>query len=353
MVATRFVLIAALLGACTTAAVTKPDAGDELLVPVKTAAATTQPMPTFLTVTGSLIPNQQSDVAAGATGKVVKTFVERGSLVPQNQLLIALDSRTLSRQAEEAEANVQVAKRQRELADVQCTRSEKLFKDGAMTQDDYDKAKSNCETSKFQSTAMQARAEQALVGLNDSQIRAPFAGLVAERYVNVGEYVTPATKVVSLVELDPLRLELTVPEASLHLVQEGMNVVFSPATDPDRQFTGTIRYVGPSVRTSSRDLVVEALVPNPEHRLRPGQFVAARLVLGDAQEATVPKTALHEDGTLHRIYVVNSGRLEERLVELGEAKGDAVAVLNGVKPGEQVVTQAEGDLRDGSKIRQE
>jgi membrane fusion protein, multidrug efflux system len=324
----------------------------EASISVKATAAIEAPMPTYLTVTGSLVANQQSEVAAGANGKVVKTLVERGSVVPANQLLVQLDSRALSDQAAEAQANLDVAKRQRELADVQCGRSEKLFKDGALSRDDYDKTKANCETTRLSATASEARAEAALAGLSDSQIRAPFAGLIAERYVNLGEYVQPATKVVRLVELDPLRLELTVPEASLHLVSEGMAVSFVTTIAPTVVHTGTVRFIGPSVRTSSRDLVVEALVPNPDRSLRPGEFVLAKLVLGETPSATVPKVALHTDGQLQRIYVVSSGHhLEERLVELGETKGEQVAIAKGIKPGEQVVTQAEGDLRDGLLVK--
>jgi len=163
--------------------------------------------------------------------------------------------------------------------------------------------------------------------------------------------VQPATKVVRLVELDPLRLELTVPEASLHLVKEGMTVRFATTIDPTSEHTGTVRFIGPSVRTSSRDLVVEALVPNPDRSLRPGEFVVARLVLGETPSATVPRVALHPDGQLERVYVVAAGRLEERLVEVGETKGDLVGIARGVKPGEQVVTQADGDLHDGLLVK--
>src|SRR5450755_4386281 len=108
-------------------------------VSVKAAPVVEEPMPSYLTVTGSLVANQQSEVAAGASGKVTKTFVERGSVVPQNQLLVQLDSRSLTHQAAEAQANLEVAKRQRELAATQCTRSDRLFKDGVLSQDEYDK----------------------------------------------------------------------------------------------------------------------------------------------------------------------------------------------------------------------
>jgi len=358
LMAARFLLVSCLLlaPACSRSAqaVDHPKAAEPALA-VQTVAAVERPMPTFLTVTGSLTSNRQSEVAAGTSGKVLKTFVERGSLVPANALLIQLDDRSLSHQAQEAQANLEVAKRQQSLADAECNRSDKLFKTGAVSQDEFDKAKANCESARFQASAAEARAEQALVGVNDSQIRAPFAGLIAERYVQVGEYVQPPTKVASLVELDPLRLELSVPEASLQLVKEGMPVVFSTATDPSATHQGTIRYIGPSVRTSSRDLVVEAVVPNPNHLLRPGQFVAAKLVLGDKPQPTVPMVAVHLEGNLRRIYVVYAGdggnRLEERLVELGEARDEQVSVVSGLRAGELVVTKAAGDLRDGAKVR--
>ncbi len=347
--ASLLLLIAAAACAKSQAATNVPT--PEPSVSVKATQVVQEPMPSYLTVTGSLVANQQSEVAAGASGKVIKTLVERGSVVPQNQLLVQLDSRSLSHQAAEAQANLEVAKRQHQLADLQCARSDKLLKDGALSQDEYDKTKTNCETSRLSADASEARAEAAIAGLSDSQIRAPFAGLIAERYVNLGEYVQPSTKVVRLVELDPLRLELTVPEASLRLVKEGMTVRFSTTIDPSTEHIGTVRFIGPSVRTSSRDLVVEALVPNPDHSLRPGEFVLARLVLGETAAFSVPRIALHSDGQLERIYVVSAGHLEERLVEIGESKGDLVAIAKGVKAGEKVVTQASGDLRDGLLVK--
>lgn len=355
----RYAITSALLCAAACAKATEQPRGDaglggplvEQPIGVETAAAVEELMPTFLTVTGSLVANQQSEVAAGTSGKVRKTFVERGSFVPANAMLVQLDSRALSRQAEEAQANLEVSRRQRTLAEAQCQRQDKLFGDGAVSQDDYDKAKSNCETARFQAAASQARAEQALVGVNDSQIRAPFAGLVAERYVNAGEYVQPPTKVVSLVELDPLRLELSVPEASLQQIQQGLAVTFSTVTAPGVQFMGTIRYVGPAVRTASRDVVVEAVVANPNHLLHPGQFVAAKVRVGEKPSPLVPQSAIHAEGSLNRVYVVSAGRLEERLVELGDRKDQRVAVLSGLNAGEKVVTQAAGDLRDGLRVK--
>jgi len=96
-------------------------------------------------------------------------------------------------------------------------------------------------------------------------------------------------------------------------------------------------------------------VPNPDHRLRPGQFVAARLVLGDKPLPTIPEAAIHPEGTLRRIYVLYSSdggnRLEERLVELGEARDQQVSIVRGLRAGEKVVTKADGDLRDGVRVR--
>jgi membrane fusion protein (multidrug efflux system) len=317
---------------------------------VTTVAVKAQPMPHDLPLTGSLVANQQSDVAANATGRVIKTFVERGDFVKLGQPLVQLDQRTASLSELEARANLESASLQQKLADAQCARNEELFKKGAITKDEWDRVASSCQTSARAAAAAHARADLASQTVSDSTVRAPFPGMVGDRFVSVGEYVQPSTKVATVTELDPLRLQLTVSEADIAAVAPGLTVHFDVAAFPDVPFTGSVKFIGPSVRENTRDLVVEALVDNADKKLRPGMFATAHLVLPDQKLNVVPQTALKSDGTTTRAYVVAANAIEERIVQTGPTRDGMVAILDGLKVGDQVVTQPDDKVRDGIPV---
>jgi RND family efflux transporter MFP subunit len=187
--------------------------------------------------------------------------------------------------------------------------------------------------------------------VGDGVVRAPFAGVVAERFIEVGQYVRQDTKVVTLVSLDPIRLELSVPEAEVARVAEGAEVSFGVAAYPNRRFSGKIRFVSRVVRASTRDLVVEALVPNPDRALMPGMFADVELAIGAQTLPSVPKSALYVKNDQTRVFVVASGRIEERVVALGPAFGERVSVLRGVGAGDRVVVSDPSQLINGQAVQ--
>jgi membrane fusion protein, multidrug efflux system len=323
----------------------------EASVAVQTVEVSTRKVALTQALTGTLIPNRKSDVAADATGKVAATLVERGGVVQGGAPLVRLDRRSASLVEEEASAQAGAARAQQSLAERECARADKLWADGAINGAEHDRARAQCDASRLQATAAAARARLAGKNLGDAVVRAPFRGLVAERYVSEGEYVRPDTRVATLVEIDPLRLELSVPEAAVHVLQGAGEVQFQVAAFPGETFHGKIRYVGPAVRRQSRDLLVEAVVANKERRLMPGMFATARLVTGTDAQPVIPQTAVKHDNEVDRVFVVTGGRIEERLVALGSRQGDLVAVLSGVRAGERVADPVSPDLRDGARVR--
>jgi membrane fusion protein, multidrug efflux system len=170
--------------------------------------------------------------------------------------------------------------------------------------------------------------------------------------VTAGEYVRAESRVVTLVNTDSLRVEITVPEADVALVKQGMQVDFRTAGEASgKVFHGKIRYVGPSVRKQSRDAVVEAVFSNDNHDLRPGMFVTARLAVGEQELPAIPTAAVKADGNLRHVFVDVSGRLEDRLVQAGEPLGEKTPIVSGLKAGEQVVAELTPDVRDGAKVK--
>jgi membrane fusion protein (multidrug efflux system) len=336
---------------CKSAAADTKHQTEEQVAKVETVTVAEREVPRFLTLTGTLVANQKADVAADAVGKVQRTLVERGSFVRKGELLAIVDGRSVALSQAEAQAEARAANARSELAKADCDRGERLFQEGSISKAEFERQSSQCEASAWSKEAAEARANQAVRALGDSSIRAPFTGVVMERLVTSGEYVRPDTRVVTLVDVDQLRLELTVPESAVDSVSEGQTVSFRLANFGDREFPARIRHVGPAVRRSSRDLVVEAIVDNADHKLRPGMFAAAKIELGRSNVPVVPATALREEGSARRIFVVSKDQhLEERIVEAGDAVGTDVAIVRGVTRGERIVKIAATEVRDGLRV---
>ncbi len=350
------VLALALLGtlACArSAAETKtapPPEAAPLAVTLATAFETK--VPRVLTLSGTLVGAEQAQVAAGATGKVLATYVERGSVVKKGAPLAKLDARMITAQAQEANAQVESLRAQEAQALLDCERTKRMFDKGAISKADFDRTQTQCLTAKWSLAGAEARKVQSGEALRDSEIRAPFSGMVVERAISSGEYVRPDSRVVTLVAVDALRVELTVPEGDVTLIKQGMPVTFRLASaKKDTVFQGRIRYIGPVVRQQTRDAVVEAVVENPGHELRPGMFVTAELALGEQPLPAVPRSALRVDGAQRHLFVAAGDRLEERMVQVMDTGGSDVPIVNGVKVGEKVVASLTAEVRDGARIK--
>jgi membrane fusion protein (multidrug efflux system) len=319
-------------------------------VHVQTVVVAQQSVPKFLRLTGELSSNERTDLAANASGRVVKTFVERGDHVSQGAVLAQLDIRSAALSRAEAEANVASAAAQLANAQADCERYAGLLAKGAITNQEYDKQHTNCQTQAAGAEAARARAAEAVQTLTDSSIRAPFGGVIAERFVHVGDYVHADTRIVTLLVDDPLRLELTVPEANVGSVHPGLVVSFETVALPGRTFTATVKYMGREIREATRDLVVEAVTDNADHVLLPGMFVAARLAVGEVTLPVVPQNSLVAHDEVRSVFVVVDGHLVERVVQLGPKVNDLVAIEDGVKRGEQVVVGPPPDAADGVQV---
>jgi len=318
---------------------------------VNTAQASERPVPEFLTLTGSLLADKESDIAADANGKVLSTKVERGQSVKKGELLATLDASAAALNARAAAAQEQFAKTQAEQAKTECDRSRQLFDSGAISKAEFDRTQSQCTSSQWSVAAASAQHGSAAKMVGDSAIRAPFAGIVGERYVSVGQYVQPSTRVVSLYSIDPLRLELSVPESNVALIRQDLQVDFRVSAYGTQAFAGKVRFISPNVRQESRDLVVEAVVPNADGKLRPGMFATVRLKVGEKPQVVVPLAAVRKDLEPPRAYVVVNGHIEERVLQVGEEIEGMVAIGSGVKVGDAVVLDAPKTIHDGQRVK--
>jgi membrane fusion protein, multidrug efflux system len=233
---------------------------------------------------------------------------------------------------------------------VECERARALTKSGAISQAELDRVETKCQTSTSAVSAAQARARLTAQAVGDGAIRAPFAGVVTDRYVADGEFVHADSRVATVVDLDALRLELTIPEANIATARAGTRLKFTVAGYPDRPFSATLKFVGASVRNATRDVVAEAVLDDPDPGLRPGMFASVRIATGEQKTPVVPRGAVVTRDGKTTSFVVVDGRVEQRIVQIGDVFGGDVAVTRGLIDGDKIVTAPDEKLRNGLRV---
>ena len=384
------VLFSAFGAACSTSdAKSKDTAAVPVAISVSPVAAIEQPIARFIRVTGTLTAEEQADVAAETAGRVIATPVERGTAVRQGAELVKLSPLETEASLKEAEANaaqiearlaltqeggydvnkvpeVANARANLTLATAEFGRIEKLLAERVVSQSEYDQRKTQVEAARQQFESAKNAAEQqyqalqasrarvtlARKAVSDTTVRAPFDGLVAQRMVSTGDYVTRGMKVAEVVRITPLRIELTVPEQFVSSVVVGAPVSFGVDAFAGRLFEGTVRFVSPALRADQRALTVEAVVPNANAELKPGMFATVRIEQNKKDPAVlVPDQAVRVISGTGRVFVVNGDRVEERIVTTGQKVDDLVEIVTGLKTGEKVATANVTQLVDGVKVR--
>jgi membrane fusion protein (multidrug efflux system) len=334
------VLVAFAFGAChkgddgSTAA--KRDTAPPLVV--KTVVAKLGDAPDVLVLTGTVIAHQRAELTADTQGKVLNVFVERGDPVKLGQALVQLDMRTAAMSAREAQANLSAARAQKELADQECVRTKTLFEKGAITASEYDRQMTSCRAALEQLAATQARTEMMVKSVSDGLVRAPFAGTVDMKNVSLGEWVAPGKPLFTLVEKDPLRVELSVPELAVGDIHDGARVFVEAVAQPGKRFGAKITRIGAEIGRT-RSLIVEATL-DPGSGLVPGMFAEAHVVTKIEQRVVVPKAAVVHRGKRDHVFVVANGEVVDTIVHVGYPPGEGQAtILGGVAAGEKLVVE--------------
>jgi multidrug efflux pump subunit AcrA (membrane-fusion protein) len=371
---------------------------------VTTAAAIQRQLPRYFEATGSLAGDVQTDVQPQTAGKVVAVGVDLGNYVKRGQMIARIEdadyklrvdqavaqlenAKAAVRQAEEKiglkpgqnfdperVAEVAAARSAFELAEKNLHRAEKLIESGDVSRSSYDQQKSQRDSLRenYQAALAQARQNYAAVqvartnianaqtqvdlarrNLSYTVIVSPIDGFVAERPVDVGEYLATTTKVATIVRTNPLRMKIDIPEQAIPDVKFGETVSLTTSAWPDRSFNGHIARLSPNVTASSRTLTVEAEIENSSGALKPGQFATVRILLPRSTAAVlVPARSVHTESGVSRVFVIKNGHAEQRLVQLGQTEGDLVEIKTGISADEQVATSNVDQLSDGVEIKQ-
>lgn len=302
--------------------------------------------------TGELVSPAHATIAAEVGGRVTALYLDEGAPAPGGARVLEIDPerRELElRAARAGSAEAQAARVEQERAAV---RVRQLFEKNVASKAQLDTANTALELARSRAEAAAARLGEAERALRDAQVAAPFAGLIAQRWVSVGEFVQPGTRLFELVALDPLEVEFRVAEVDSSRVAVGQSVDVRVAPYPDEVFEAKVSLVAPTIDPVSRTLRVKAQLANPDGRLRPGLFARADLGVARRDDVLmVPEESVlqRSDGSVVFRWK-DDGRVERRVIRTGVMKDGRVEVLSGLSSGDRVVTRGHTGLIDGSVV---
>lgn len=315
--------------------------------PVTTAVARMEAWESVLISVGSLAAVQGVTVTAELAGKIVNIAFKPGTLARAGDLLVQQDTSSEEAQLRATEATVALAK-------LNLERLGKLLSERTISQSQFDNADAQFKQAVAQSDNIRATIAK-------KTIRASFAGRLGIRLVNVGQMLNPGDAIVSLQSLDPIFVDFLLPQQQLAQVQTGLPVRVVTDALPGEVVDGKITAINPQVDSATRNIRIQATIPNAEERLRPGMFVNVAVVLpAKTKVLCIPATSVLYAPYSDSVFVVEektdekSGKagkaVRQQFAQLGEKRGDFVAIVSGLKEGDTVVSTGVFKLRNGQSV---
>jgi len=325
-------------------------AGAAMVIPPETVTAATardDSWETSITATGTITAVQGVTVSAEMAGKVVKITFESGSTVQAGDLLVQLDTSV-------EEAQLRAAEAASALANLNLARARTLRENNTNSQADLDGADA-------QAKQAEAQAENIRAVIAKKTIRAPFAGRLGLRLVNLGQILKEGDGIVSLQTLDPIYADFSLPQQRLAVLNAGVVVRVTSDAAPGTTFEGKINAVNPDVDVVTRNVRLQAILANAGEKLRPGMFATVTVVLPVRETVRViPTSAVLYAPYGDSVFVIDEKKnektgqtekvLRQQFVRLGTARGDFVAVVSGLEKGESIVTSGVFKLRPGEVV---
>ena len=313
---------------------------------VTTIVAKHEHWPAALTVIGTTAAVQGVTVSADLPGLVARISFESGRAVREGEVLVELDTR-------QEQAQLTAAEAQRDLAQVNFERMKGLVVDGAISKADFDRAAAEQKET-------EARVGEIRATIARKTIRAPFSGILGIRQVNLGQYLSAGDPIVPLQSLHPIYVNFGVPQQDTSRVRLGGTLLVRAEDAGGVEFNGRITAMDSVVNPETRNVQVQATVPNPAGKLRPGMFVQTSVRTGAAQNVVaLPGSAINYAPFGDSVFIVGDMKgpngetyrgVRQQFVKLGGSRGDQIAVIAGVNPGDEVVTSGAFKLRNGAAV---
>ena len=305
-------------------------------VPVEVAVIMPQTFSNNLKVTGSVMANEMLELKSEVPGILERINFKEGQQVQKGQLLFTIRNNDL-------QAQLQKAKARQQLYSDSESRYRQLLEREAVSQEEYDVATNDLRTAEADIKLLEAQIAK-------TRVHAPFSGVVGLRQVSEGSYVAPGAPIASLYDLEPAKIEFSVPGKYTGAIEKGDVISFT--TDGSSEtYKGEIYALEPQIDPATRSLRIRALSPNKDHSLLPGQFARVNLVLESSDNAImVPAQSVVPELNGHKVFVLRAGKIAQQQVEIGTRTETQVQVLSGLQQGDSVLTTGILQARPGSQV---
>jgi membrane fusion protein (multidrug efflux system) len=305
--------------------------------PVTVYVAGTSALGDKLMATGTIIANEEAELKPEMNGRIVHLFLPEGQLVNQGTLLVKINDNDLKAQLEKIKSQLRFAHATE-------ARLKRLLQMEGASQQEYDQAISALHTLKADSTYYLAQIAK-------TEIRAPFTGFVGIRSVSPGSYVTTATTVAHIQQINPVKIDFSLPEKYASLLNRGESISFHSETNQDL-LQATIVVKDPKIDANNRTVHFRAICANPKGNLLPGAFVHIELLLTDKKESIyIPTEAIIPTLKGKKVFVVKNGMAQERIVSDGMRTSDKIQINQGLEQGDSVVVTGNMQLKTGDPVR--
>lgn len=307
-------------------------------IPVVVVVAEGQELENTISVTGSILANESVQLSPELAGMITRINFTEGQFVKKGQPLVYLNDDELRAQLERLNYT-------RKLYEQSENRQRQLLEREAISQEEYDIALNELNTNLSDLKIVEAQ-------LAKSVIRAPFNGIIGLRQVSEGSYVGPADQIATLVNIDPVKIEFSVPERYANEVGVGDKVNFSRSEDAVKGKVGEVYAVEPRINTETRTLTMRALSENEDRKLLPGMFVRIKLILDvNDNSIMIPAQSLIPEMEGYKVFVVENGKAVEKKVSAGIRTENMVEVTEGIAQGDSVLTTGIMQVKNGSPVQ--
>ncbi|MBA3487272.1 MAG: efflux RND transporter periplasmic adaptor subunit [Lysobacter sp.] len=311
-----------------------------MALPVEALTLRPEALSAGLQTVGSLRADESVVVRPQVAGRISRIHFTEGGRVQAGQPLFTLDGSLARASLNEAVANLENSRRA-------AARSGQLVEENLIARADHDTARAALGVD-------QARVAFARTALSVMTLTAPFSGQIGLREVSVGDYVNVGQELVTLVRLAPIEVDFSMPESAMAQLRTGQKVEVTVDAYPGETFSGEVVAIDPVVDPNSRSVRLRAQIPNPDSRLRPGQFANVKVDTGrdTADALLIPEQALMQDGDVRFVYTVVDGKASKAAIKTGVRIPGKVQVLDGLKAGDVVITAGQGKpmMREGAPV---
>ena len=320
--------------------------------PVMVAPVEAQRVEDRIQATGQLLAHDDAQVASQVQGQVTRIVRDEGAAVAAGEVVLEIDPERRELELRNARALLAESEAMLGEAEKDLARADKLHDEGVASNAKLDAAQTAVRQARSRHDAAQANLGMMERSLRDASVRAPFAGLVARRFVSAGEFVAPGAKLFELVALDPIEVEFFLPERDSSRVATGAPADVRVAPFPEQSFRAEVTLVSPTIDPVTRTLRVKGVLRNEDGRLRPGLFANVDLGIAIREGvAMIPEESVLQraDGAI-AFRIGATGHAERRVVKLGAIHDGKIEVAEGLAVGDRVVVRGQDQLVDGSAV---